>query len=98
MRARARHAFTALTRRAGSGWLPTINAGSLLLKPNKKLLAHMLELAPTFRYNAVFAEQALLNAYWARDLTILPYLYNGQVCVRVPPFPAVTADDGAAGN
>ncbi|KZV97189.1 nucleotide-diphospho-sugar transferase [Exidia glandulosa HHB12029] len=81
--------------RMGSGWLPTINAGSLLLKPNKRLLKHMLEIAPTFKYNIVFAEQALLNAYWARDLTILPYIFNGQLGIkRVYPhvWPSFAAD------
>ncbi|KAH7098846.1 nucleotide-diphospho-sugar transferase [Auriculariales sp. MPI-PUGE-AT-0066] len=68
--------------RMGYGWLPTINAGSLLLKPNKRLLKDMLTLAPTLRYDGTFAEQALLNAYWARDLTMLPYIYNGQLGIK----------------
>lgn len=50
-----------LNRSVGYGWLPTINAGSLLLKPNKAMLSHMLEIAPIFKYNTVFAEQGLLN-------------------------------------
>lgn len=68
--------------RMGYGWLPSINAGSLLLKPNRRLLSHMLEIAPTYKYNYVFAEQGLLNAYWARDITILPYIYNGQLGIK----------------
>lgn len=47
--------------RMGHGWLPSINAGTLLLKPNKRVLEHMLEIAPIYKYNTVFAEQGLLN-------------------------------------
>jgi len=68
--------------RKGFGWLPTINAGSLLLKPNKRLFEHMMEIAPKFKYNAVFAEQGLLQAYWAQALTHLPYIYNGQLGIK----------------
>ncbi|KAG8844016.1 hypothetical protein FRB91_002918 [Serendipita sp. 411] len=68
--------------RMGYGWLPTINAGSLLLKPNVRLLNHMLEIAPKFRYNTVFAEQGLLQAYWSRDMTMLPYIYNAQLGIK----------------
>ncbi|EJU03272.1 nucleotide-diphospho-sugar transferase [Dacryopinax primogenitus] len=68
--------------RKGFGWLPTINAGTLLLKPNRKLVEHMMEIAPTLRYNAVFAEQGLLQAYWAQAITHLPYVYNGQLGIK----------------
>ncbi|EJD40171.1 nucleotide-diphospho-sugar transferase [Auricularia subglabra TFB-10046 SS5] len=68
--------------RMGFGWLPTINSGTLLLKPNRRLVKHMLEIAPTFRYDVIFAEQALLDAYWKRDMTILPYIYNGQLGIK----------------
>lgn len=52
---------TFLTLGSGYGWLPTINGGSLLLKPNKALLSHMLEISPIFKYDTVFAEQSLLQ-------------------------------------
>lgn len=47
--------------RQGHGWLPNVNGGVLLLKPNRALLAHMLSIAPKFRYNANTAEQGLLD-------------------------------------
>ncbi|KAG8777399.1 hypothetical protein FRC15_011373, partial [Serendipita sp. 397] len=59
-------------------WLPTINAGTLLLKPNRYLFAHMLEAAPFMKYENWFAEQGLLNEYWLRDATFYPYIFNGQ--------------------
>ncbi|KAG8826795.1 hypothetical protein FRC17_008098 [Serendipita sp. 399] len=68
--------------RMGYGWLPTINCGSLLLKPSVSLLNHMLEIALSFKYNTVFAEQGLLNAYWWRDITFLPYIYNAQLGIK----------------
>ncbi|KAG8822699.1 hypothetical protein FRC17_009487 [Serendipita sp. 399] len=63
-------------------WLSTINAGTLLLKPNRRLLAHMLEAAPFIEYEHWFAEQALLNAYWLRDMTFYPYIFNGQLDLK----------------
>ncbi|KAG8809791.1 hypothetical protein FRC17_009792 [Serendipita sp. 399] len=68
--------------RQGHGWLTTINAGTFLLKPNRRLLSNMLEVAPYLKYKSKFAEQALLNAYWERDITILPYLYNAQLDIK----------------
>ncbi|KAG8985515.1 hypothetical protein FRB94_004877 [Tulasnella sp. JGI-2019a] len=68
--------------RMGHGWLDSINAGTLLLKPNRRVLKHMLEIAPIFKYNTVFAEQGLLNAYWAQAITLLPYAYNGQLGIK----------------
>ncbi|KAG8888646.1 hypothetical protein FRB98_007207 [Tulasnella sp. 332] len=68
--------------RMGHGWLPSINAGTLLLKPNRRVLQHMLEVAPIFKYDTVFAEQGLLNAYWAQAITHLPYAYNGQLGIK----------------
>ncbi|KAG9054827.1 hypothetical protein FS842_004046 [Serendipita sp. 407] len=68
--------------RKGHGWLSTINAGTFLLKPSQRLLSHMLQVAPYLKYESKFAEQALLNVYWERDITILPYLYNAQLDIK----------------
>ncbi|KAG9027295.1 hypothetical protein FRB95_007925 [Tulasnella sp. JGI-2019a] len=64
------------------GWLKNINGGILLLKPNRRLMQHMLEIAPVYEYNEMTAEQGLLDAYWAQVVTILPYTYNGQLGIR----------------
>ncbi|KAG8843092.1 hypothetical protein FRC20_004067 [Serendipita sp. 405] len=63
-------------------WLPTINAGTFLAKPNRRLLENMLEVAPLLDYDSWFAEQALLDKYWLRDLTFYPYIYNGQLDMK----------------
>jgi len=59
-----------------------MNSGTLRLKPNNAVYDHMLEIAPILRYNTVFAEQGLLNAYWAQAITFLPYVYNGQLGIK----------------
>ncbi|KAG8834382.1 hypothetical protein FRB91_001961 [Serendipita sp. 411] len=69
-------------------WLPTINAGTLLAKPNRRLLEHMLKAAPGMVYEHWFAEQGLLNEYWQRDLTFYPYIFNGQLDLK-RGFPAI---------
>ncbi|KAG8772480.1 hypothetical protein FRC16_005662 [Serendipita sp. 398] len=63
-------------------WLPTINAGTFLIKPNHRVLDDMLKVAPSLDYEHYYAEQALLNRYWARDLTFYPYIYNGQLDMK----------------
>lgn len=57
--------------RKGFGWLPTFNAGVLLLKPNRRVLQHMLELAPTHYYETTYAEQGLLNGTTRATTTVV---------------------------
>ncbi|KAJ7199177.1 glycosyltransferase family 8 protein [Mycena pura] len=61
----------------------SINAGVLLIRPSSTVLEDMLSKLETASFPLHEAEQAFLNTYFAPKMLRLPYIYNGNLAIKM---------------
>ena len=59
-----------------------INAGLLFIRPSSAVYDAMRAALGVARYPRGFAEQALLNVFFAADMLRLPFTYNGNIAIK----------------
>ncbi|KAI0714181.1 hypothetical protein C8T65DRAFT_694919 [Cerioporus squamosus] len=64
------------------GFALQFNAGVLFLRPSTAVFWKIVETIPTAHYWRHEAEQALLNAFFAKDVVRLPYAYNANLAIK----------------
>ena len=65
------------------GFALSFNAGVLFLRPGKAVFREMLKKIPEAHFWRHEAEQAFLNAFFAKDVVRLPYAYNANLAIKV---------------
>ena len=64
------------------GFILEFNAGVLFVRPDSRVFNAMMEVLPTARFRAEWAEQAFLNQFFSSSAVRLPYIYNGNLAYK----------------
>ncbi|PCH35803.1 glycosyltransferase family 8 protein [Wolfiporia cocos MD-104 SS10] len=64
------------------GFALEFNTGVIFARPDASVLADMREKMQTAVYDAIQADQAFLNQYFAADALRLPYAYNANLAIK----------------